>query len=140
MFFYLKSKRTLLKRRIGYFLKLFCTKYSNSFVSKTKACLPLNVVRPEEIQSFLIIQLSQELLLEHHLYTSFVYLKTLFYYLCRQWKVQQKGLNYLDISQIIFFQVFDTSSSLYVNIRSIHLSSFFWNWVTPTRGKRMTFT
>ena len=43
------------ERRIGYFLKLFCTKYSNSFVSKIKACLPLNVERPEEIQPFLII-------------------------------------------------------------------------------------
>ena len=49
------GRRTLLKRRIGYFLKLFCTKYSNSFVSKIKACLPLNVVRPEAIQSFLTI-------------------------------------------------------------------------------------
>ena len=85
MFFTLKQESSLIKRGIDYFLKLFCKEYSNSFVSKIKACPPLNAERPEVIQSFLIIYLSQELLLGHDLYTSFEYLKTLSYYLCRQW-------------------------------------------------------
>ena len=67
---------------------MFCTKYSNFFVSNKQAYLPLNVEKPEVIQSSLTRDLSQELLLELRLYTSFEYLKTLFRYLYRQWKVQ----------------------------------------------------
>jgi len=67
---------------------MFCTKYSNSFVSNKKAYLPLNVEKPEVIQSSLTRDWSQEQLLELRLYTSFEYLETLFCYLCRQWKVQ----------------------------------------------------
>ena len=38
-----------------------------------------------------------------------------------------------------FFQVLGTNSNLYAKIKSIPLSSFFGDGITPTRSQRMTF-